>query len=366
MSHKRVLFVTTEFPPQPGGIGNHAYNLVKELSINGFNVTVLTDYRSQDYSAENKFIDDQVFKVVRVKRYKLILLTYLKRIFVYLKLLRRNDIIFASGKFSLWMVGLNIFFNNRKRIAVVHGSEVNFKDFKKKIVDLSLKAFDSIIAVSDYTKSLLDVKLQQKVVVIPNGFQIEVESKKKLFDSKKECFPQLITIGNVTQRKGHQNLIKALPKIKEQYPEVHYHIVGIPTEKQYMQELSDELKVSEHITFHGRVSDEKKYELLEQSDIFVMLSSETGTGDVEGFGIAILEANAMGLPAIGSLNCGIESAISDGRSGRLVNPNDTDDIVKGINDIIKDYEMYSDLSIKWSESFTWDKIILHYKNVINQ
>ena len=55
------------------------------------------------------------------------------------------------------------------------------------------------------------------------------------------------------------------------------------------------------------------------SDVFVMLSSPTSTGDVEGFGIAIIEANALSLPSIGAKDCGIEDAleIRDGIYGIL-------------------------------------------------
>ena len=53
-------------------------------------------------------------------------------------------------------------------------------------------------------------------------------------------------------------------------------------------------------------------------------SSPTATGDVEGFGIAILEANALGIPAIGALGCGIEDAIENYSSGILINYLDTE------------------------------------------
>ena len=57
------------------------------------------------------------------------------------------------------------------------------------------------------------------------------------------------------------------------------------------------------------------------SDIFVMLSEETTTGDVEGFGIAVIEANALGIPTIGTMGSGLEDAISDKITGFLVNKN---------------------------------------------
>lgn len=363
---KKILIVTSEFPPQPGGIGNHAYNLAREMALNQYTVTVLSDYRSKNYDDENRFINNQIFEIYRIKRRKLIVITYLERLFIYLKLLKQNDVIFASGKFSLWMVGLFQPFRNKKTIAIVHGTELNFKDLKKKLIDLSLKRFEHIIAVSDFTKSLINRDLIDKVTVIPNGFEKIISTQYKPKTKEIHSYPQIITIGNVSFRKGQQNLIQALPEIINKYPHIHYHIVGLPTETQQMKKISDQLDVSNHITFYGRVSDNRKYELLNQSDVFVMLSSETKSGDVEGFGIAILEANQLGLPAIGSINCGIESAISDGYSGRLINPKDSSHIIQAIDEIIDDYDKYSLNAAQWSENFTWDKILLEYLNVINK
>src|SRR5690606_28596979 len=85
--------------------------------------------------------------------------------------------------------------------------------------------------------------------------------------------------------------------------------------------------------FHGRVNDDELKALLEQADIFVMLSTQTSTGDVEGFGIAILEANAFGVPAVGARDCGIEDAINNGKSGILIDAEDGQQFLKAIQDI---------------------------------
>ena len=64
---KKVLIVSSEFPPQPGGIGNHALNLAKYLQLNHFDVQVISDNRSLDGKIELEFDSDLSFKVYRVK-----------------------------------------------------------------------------------------------------------------------------------------------------------------------------------------------------------------------------------------------------------------------------------------------------------
>ena len=98
----------------------------------------------------------------------------------------------------------------------------------------------------------------------------------------------------------------------------------------------------------------------------MMLSEHTSKGDVEGFGIAILEANALGIPSIGAKGCGIEDAISNYHSGILVNHQDEQGILEAINTLIANYSEYSKHAIQWTENFSWDKIIRRYLEVLEK
>ena len=144
------------------------------------------------------------------------------------------------------------------------------------------------------------------------------------------------------------------------FPELQYHCVGLPTEQDQFLEIAKALSVEGHVTFHGRVEDEHLKHLILDCDLFVMLSHMTTTGDVEGFGIAILEANALGLPAIGSLGCGIEDAIAEGQSGRLIEPADSKAFIEAISTILSDYECYRAEAKAWAAKHDWSKIVEDY------
>lgn len=359
MISKNLLIVTSEFPPQPGGIGNHAYNLALQLQASNYEVTVITDNRSKNGNEERQFDELAPFKVYRISRYNLLLITYIKRILVYKKLTKTNSSIIASGKFPLWLVGLDFFYANKRKFAVVHGSELNFQGVKKYLTEYSLKKIKTVIAVSNYTKSLVNHLQLASIHVIYNGFRlsnIESQQKKK----KRTNTLHLITIGNVTERKGQLHVINTIPKLLKKYPKVHYHVVGIPTNQSLYEKIATELGVLNHITFYGKVTELRKYELLKKCDVFLMLSNKTSSGDVEGFGIAILEANAMGLPAIGSQNCGIEDAIQSNYSGKLVDPTDINEISAAIDEIIGDFDDFSSQAVEWSKKFNWEVVIKKY------
>lgn len=358
------MFLATEFPPQPGGIGNHALHLAKGLEENGYSVKLICDQRSGAGVEEAAFDQTLPFEVLRIQRKKPIFRSYLNRIRVALKAAKQSETVIASGKFSLWLGAfLKWRYPKKKFIAVIHGSEVLLENaLLRKFTDRCLKSFDHVIAVSNFTASLVSHLQLKSITVIPNGF--ELNPINGLQPQKTET-PALITVGNVTERKGQQNIIAALPVLLKRFPDLKYHIVGIPTEQQKLMALAKKLGVETAIHFHGKVSEVRKQELLSASDVFVMLSENTKSGDVEGFGIAILEGNVLGLPAIGALGCGIEDAIKDGYSGRLIDNKDHEGFVKALEEIMGDYELYSQNAKEWAENFRWEEIIKRYVGVLS-
>ena len=104
MGIKNILFISSEFPPGPGGIGNHAWNLSKELN-NHIPVHVLTvsDYATSEKCLE--FDKKEGFYIHRFNRYDFPLITYLIRIIQIIKHLTRKEYshCIVSGHFSLLM-----------------------------------------------------------------------------------------------------------------------------------------------------------------------------------------------------------------------------------------------------------------------
>jgi phosphatidylinositol alpha-1,6-mannosyltransferase len=359
--NKHILILASEFPPQPGGIGNHAYNLAKSLEANNFKVSVIADQRSELGYEEQKFDSELHFSMHRVKLTRIRAFMYIKRVVLLFKHIKHTQIVIASGKFPLWIVAFCSLFYKKIFIAIVHGSEVNFTNkFLNTSINHSLKQYSKIIAVSNYTKSLLSDFNKKKTVVIPNGLDVNNWKASNLPALQFNGTPNLITVGNVTERKGQLNVIKLLPDLISIYPNLQYHCVGIPTQKETFLQVAKNLKVESFITFHGRVSNRKLEQLLKASDIFVMLSSPTNTGDVEGFGIALLEANYLGLPCIGSKNCGIEDAIDNYKSGVLIQHNSSKDFVVAIQEILNNYTNYNVNAKKWAKQHDWSLIIKKY------
>lgn len=365
---EQILIVTSEFPPQPGGIGNHAHHLALHLHLNGYKVTVISDCRSKTGLEEAAFDDNLAFQVVRIPVTNPRLFMYLKRLWFLWQQAKQHEVVIASGKFSLWSVGLLWLFQSKKCLAVIHGTEVNLKNaFFKWFTSESLRRFDRVIAVSNFTKQLVSHLPLKHMTVIPNG----IDTAKWLDLSAIESVPlkgapKLITVGRVSERKGQWQVIRHLPTLLTQYPELHYHCLGLANDLDACLQDVQKLGVEDHVTFHGAVSHNRLKALLKASDIFVMLSSESKTGDVEGFGIAILEANALGVPAIGATGSGIEDAILDGKSGILIRGNNTSAFLNAVETILNHKAEFSKQASIWADQHRWEEIIHQYVSVIQR
>ncbi|WP_291114654.1 glycosyltransferase family 4 protein [Flavobacterium sp. UBA6135] len=362
---KRILILSSEFPPLPGGIGTHAFHLASELTKKGYAVQVHTNRRMADNEEETAFDRSQSFKVHRTKR-KNWGRTYLYRIAAVLQIAKQNQphILIASGKFSLWMGALiSLFFTSISSVAIIHGTELKAGGFFSRwFTKMSLKRFKKVVAVSHFTRNKIAAILPDVyVTVIPNGIVLPDAS---FSDVQKELPVSLVTVGNLTRRKGQHNVINALPELLTWKDTIQYHCIGLPTELEAIKAKINELQLGESVFFHGVLTETEKRVRLQKSHVFIMLSEHLANGDFEGFGIAVLEANALGLPAIGSINSGIADAIQEGYSGKLVDPHDPIAIKAALIEIYADYETYSSQARVWAQQFQWKDIIEKYTTIM--
>ncbi len=359
----RIMIIASEFPPGPGGIGAHAYNLALYLVDKAHQVTVYTADRPA-YSASG-FDRDQPMDIHRYPTNS----NKLKRFFHLIQFLwnHKNDFdwIILSGQSNLVLYHLIVQVIRSRIFCIVHGHEIIMaRGVSQYLVRNALRKSTSVVTVSDFSKRLLQENgISRSVTTIPNGVTVIKGVKPKTHTKNKLV---LITVGSVTKRKGQHNVVAALPEIIKRFGRVEYHIVGIPREREAIESLARELGVVDSIFLHSAASDEQRNEYLSQSDIFMMLSENQPDGDVEGFGIAVLEANGFGLPAIGSKDTGVEQAIQQGISGYLVDARNPDQICNSIGLILNEYEKFSQESIGWAHQHDWEIIGKKYLDILNE
>jgi phosphatidylinositol alpha-1,6-mannosyltransferase len=124
--------------------------------------------------------------------------------------------------------------------------------------------------------------------------------------------------------KGHDRVIRVLPRVLSYHPETIYVVVGEGDDRPRLEALAAECGVREWVRFAGGVPAEELPDYLRLADLLVMPS----TG--EGFGIAFLEAMAAGVAVIGGNRDGSLDALADGVLGQAVDPENAEELTSAI------------------------------------
>ena len=124
--------------------------------------------------------------------------------------------------------------------------------------------------------------------------------------------------------KGHDRVIRLLPRVLSQYPDTIYIVVGDGDDRPRLESLAVECGVVKNVQFTGFVPAEELPDYFRLADVFVMPSAG------EGFGIAFLEGMATGVRVIAGSQDGSRDALCDGALGTLVDPEDCEELASAI------------------------------------
>ncbi len=151
-----------------------------------------------------------------------------------------------------------------------------------------------------------------------NRHRISLHSKVVLF------------VARLEPEKCADMLVRATPAIVKAIPDAHILIVGGGSEYEKLMKLASDLKMAEHVTFTGRVSDEALLLAYSTSDLFVLPS----LAELEG--MVVLEAMACGAPILIADSKESASPYFVEGNGLLFKPNDPDDLAKCAIAILSD------------------------------
>jgi phosphatidylinositol alpha-1,6-mannosyltransferase len=172
--------------------------------------------------------------------------------------------------------------------------------------------------------------------------------------------PLLLTVARLVPHKGQDVVIRALAKMRAEFPELRYVIVGEGHDEERLREVATETGVNENVVFAGALPERDLAEAFATADLYIGLSREAGVIDAEGFGISFLEAAASGLPVVAGDSGGVRSAVRDGETGIVVPPTDVDAVVAAITQFLRDPERrqrFGNAGRKAVEDhYNWDRV----------
>jgi glycosyltransferase involved in cell wall biosynthesis len=243
---------------------------------------------------------------------------------------------------------------NKPIIALIHqlAREIWFYETRFPISVLGYFALEPLwlrqyrrvptITVSNSTKTDLIRRGFQRVQVIHNGIKIQPLAE----IPRKAPEPILIFVGRLVRSKRPNDAISAFKYVKDRFADAQLWILG----DGYMRRKLD--RGTKGIRFFGRVDDLEKFELLKKAHVLLVPSVR------EGWGVSVIEANAMGTPAVGYAVPGLRDSISDEVTGLLVKSKSPKALADGANRLLSDTSTrrkLSTASLEWARGFSWDE-----------
>jgi phosphatidylinositol alpha-1,6-mannosyltransferase len=131
-------------------------------------------------------------------------------------------------------------------------------------------------------------------------------------------------------------LIRALPAIRNAVPEVLYVIVGDGEERAQLEQLVDQMGVRDQVQFRGESDDKELVECFQQCDLFVLPNREVN-GDIEGFGMVLIEAQACGKPVIAGASGGTAETMQVEKTGLVVDCSRPEPLSNAVCRILLDF-----------------------------
>ena len=141
---------------------------------------------------------------------------------------------------------------------------------------------------------------------------------------------QVVGVGSLIWRKGFEDALVALGKIRDQGVGFHYHVVGDGPDRQRLLFTAHDLGLEDRVTFHGSLDAGQLVPLLQRSDAFLLSSV------CEGISNAALEAMACGLAVVSTRCGGMEEAVQDGVDGLLVPTRDPGAMAEALARLARD------------------------------
>ncbi len=344
-----LLFLTNEFLPIGGGVATYSFELANALNQLGHKTVVVAARRN----AQNVAFDQGLnFRVVRAEEYQVGLFRHWHRFITTLSVAAecKPRLLLASD----WRPGLVIWLISRLlRIPYAvsaYGTEIfiaRANRVSQWLAGYVFRQASVVLSISHYTKELLcQFGVDEgKIKVVPLGADpdkwrataaeiAEVKSRYGLQGKQ-----VILTLARLTARKGHDVVLQALPSVFAAHPNAIYVIAGKGENEAKLRQLVQQLDLTQKVVFTGFVPDAEKAALYAACDVYVLLSRQEGI-QVEGFGIALLEASACARPVVAGRHGGVVDAVEDGVTGLLVEPDDVVGVAEALKALLRD-EVYA-------------------------
>lgn len=257
-------------------------------------------------------------------------------------------------------------------LVTIHGSDLfPLKNVLfKKLQHFVVKNADFITTNTEATKNELLGRFPEcrlKIKIIPMGVNSDFFRKLKVNKPAKYLKNKLLLfVGRLSDQKGLQYLVDAMPRIVKEEPSAKLLVIGEGPYKAELEKQINRNKINDFVGFLGSLPSSEIVKYHNYADVFVLpsLANKTGT---EALGLALMEAMSSGCAVIGTNIGGIPSLIKNRHNGILVPQKDSKEMAKAVIMLLKNKKKAETIGKNASNfirrKYSWDKIGMEFINI---
>ncbi|MFC1644581.1 glycosyltransferase family 4 protein [Patescibacteria group bacterium] len=351
----KILFISRAYPPVIGGIENQNYELSQWLP---------------------KYAEVKTIINTRGKKFLPVFFPY-ATVKAIADARDCDAILLGDGVLASigWLLKI---ITKKPVISVVHGLDLTYDLalYQKLWVNFFIPRMDKLIAVGNTTieEGVKRNIPEEKFVFIPNGVDPESlignYSRKDLEKITKldlQGRKIILTLGRLAKRKGVAWFVEnVVPKLDAN---VMYLIAGDGVDKDNIKKAIVENKLEKRVKLFTNISNGEKKVLYNTADLFVQPNIKI-EGDMEGFGLVVLEAASCERVVLVSQLEGLKDAIIPGKNGFLAESGNAEQYLKKINALLSEDELrlnFGKQARKYvKENYSWKNIAKEYMDEIKK
>ena len=362
----RIVFLTTDFRPQVGGVADYLHRLAESLA-DRTRVTVMTSVARMDatwehayaleplpplpdrqlhhrvgdafapirklhtgafYLALRRYADDTIARVAPRRGEKIAIFIGIWDTAAHFWCAAARD---AGIPYCLFAYGVELLIPLSGRLP-----DWRREDFEQASRVIGCSRATAALAVERLRLSSAPAVVNPPVGPLPPATEIEAHATALRQRLQLADGPVLLSVGRLVARKGFDFVLRSVADLRHEFPKLMYLLIGDGPERAHLHALLRDLDLAEHVRFLGAVDEATKWAAYDVCDLFVMPNRVLGDVDFEGFGIVFLEAALSGRPAIGGRTGGAVDAIADEVTGLLIDPEDQGALTQAIRRVLTD------------------------------
>jgi len=273
---------------------------------------------------------------------------------------------------------------------LVHGGDllkelhkIHHSSFARRTARALLGSASAVVANSQWTREQAQTVLRElgldplaeRVRVVPLGtdpaqFRPGLDTREVKARYRLENGKWVLTVARLEAYKGIDTSLKAVAAVRKAGHEIGYLVVGAGKKKDAFKKLAEELGIADAVRFVGTVPEKDLPALYNTAEAYLGVSRRAEGSRVEGFGIALAEASACGLPVIAGRSGGVAEAVQEGETGFVVDPEDPNGTAEALTRLLSDQLLARRLGQAGRKAvethYNWDRVVRDLREIESQ